>query len=65
MKFREPSQIKVEKETKVNVSTRVRPDLRKKLETAARKTPQKLPLAGLVEQVLEDYVKYIESKGVI
>lgn len=65
MKFRQPSEIRVSKDKKVNVSTRVRPDIRKKLVDAARKTPQKLPLATLVEQVLEDYVKYVEGKGVI
>ena len=65
MKFRAPTDIQVEKEKKVNVSTRVRPILRKKLEAAAKKTPQKIPLASMVEQILEDYVRFIEGKGII
>lgn len=65
MKFRQPADIRVEREKKVNISTRVRPDVRKKLEIASNKTPQKLPLATLVEQVLEDYVRHIEQKGII
>ncbi|WP_413576193.1 hypothetical protein ACLVWU_17560 [Bdellovibrio sp. HCB290] len=65
MKFRTPSEIQVEKEKKVNLSTRVRPDIRKKLEAAAKKTPQKIPLATLVEQILEDYVRFAETKGII
>lgn len=65
MKFREPEKLKVHKEAKVNVSTRVRPEVRRKLELAATRTPQKLPLAAFVEQILEDYVNYLESKGTI
>ena len=65
MKFRDPAQIKVEKTKKVNVSTRVNPEIRKKLELVAKKTPQKIPLATLVEEVLEDYIRYVETKGII
>ena len=63
MKFRTPKEIKVEEDTRVTVSTRVHGSLRKKLETAAAKTPQKLPLASLIEEVLIDYVAFLEKKG--
>lgn len=65
IKFRTPLDIKTEKIKKVNVSTRVNPEIRRKLELAAKKTPQKVPLATLVEEVLEDYVKFVEMKGII
>lgn len=65
MKFRAPSEIRVEKEKRVTLSARVNESLKRKLEVAAKKTPQKLPVATLVEQVLEDYIKHMEGKGVI
>lgn len=65
-KFRKPHEIKVVTDKKTGLSCRVRKSIKEKLIFAARLTPEKLPLAVFVEQVLEDYVKYIETskKGV-
>jgi len=62
-KFRMPSEINVEKDPKQNVSCRVRKSIKEKLKAAAKRTPDKLPLAVLVEQVLEDYVKFVDRNG--
>lgn len=63
MKFRSPKEIKLEEDKRVTISARVNQSLREKLILAAAKTPQKLPLASLIEEVLGDYIKFLEKKG--
>lgn len=58
-KFRKPSEMKPRSDGRVPLSARVRESLRDKLQKEAEKAG--FSLAYLVEQVLEDYVKYLES----
>ena len=58
-KFRRPDEMKPDKDGKVPLSTRVRGSLRERLQKEAGKAD--LSLAYLVEQVLEDYGRYLDS----
>lgn len=58
-KFRKPNEMAPSKDGRVPLSTRVRESLRKRLEKEADKAD--LSLTYLVEQVLEDYIKYLDS----
>ncbi len=51
--------MKPDKDGKVPLSTRVRGSLRDRLQREAEKAG--FSLAYLVEQILEDYVKYLDS----
>lgn len=63
MRFRPPKAIRVEDDKRVTISARVNQSVREKLKLAASKTPQNLPLASLVEEVLGDYIKFLEKRG--
>ena len=58
-KFRKPSEMKQDEDGRVPLSTRVRTSLRERLEREAKKAGHSLTF--VVEQVLEDYVKYLDS----
>ncbi|MBY0383674.1 hypothetical protein K2X05_00820 [bacterium] len=63
-KFRKPEEIEIKKDRKIYLSCRIRQSVKEKLALAAKRTPDKIPLAVLVEQVLEDYIKFVEiEKG--
>ena len=59
-KFRKPAEMKRNDDGRVPLSTRVRGSLRDKLQGEAEKAG--ISLTFLVEQVLEDYMKYLEDK---
>lgn len=58
-KFRKPNEMKPDKDGRVPLSTRVRESLRDRLQKEAEKAG--FSLTYLVEQVLEDYAKYLDS----
>jgi predicted HicB family RNase H-like nuclease len=59
-KFRRPNEMNQNADGRVPLSTRVRASLRDKLQREAKKAD--ISLTFLVEQVLEDYVKFLEVK---
>ena len=58
-KFRKPNEMISNKDERVPLSTRVRKSVRDRLEKEAAKAD--LSLTYLVEQVLEDYCKFLDS----
>jgi len=60
--FRLPKQIRVTQDRRLSVSCRMKESIKKKLEKAASRTPDKLTLAVFIEQVLKDYVDFLEKK---
>jgi predicted HicB family RNase H-like nuclease len=58
-KFRKPTEMKQKSDGRVPLSTRLRESLRDRLQREAEKAG--ISLTFLVEQVLEDYVKFLES----
>ncbi|MGZ3786250.1 MAG: hypothetical protein ACXVC3_17015 [Bdellovibrio sp.] len=58
-KFRKPNEMKQKEDGRVPLSTRVRSSLREQLEKEAKKAG--MSLTYLVEQVLEDYAKFLED----
>lgn len=58
-KFRKPRDMKTVDDGRVPLSTRVRSSLRDRLQKEAEKA--EMSLTYLVEQVLEDYVRYLDT----